>query len=157
MSETATELQEIKPPPDPLRYTLPKALQADVEAEIIEIVKAVVRQNSDRDQEFYSLRQQLEGVSQPTSSENNPNSCQIQDPTPFEFHSTVCSNVEAAFRQKPWVTLEALKVEDDPTVQKLETMGNVEAELFGFGKVLSTAVYNALEGRYAVCGVFYDN
>lgn len=143
--------------PDPLAYELPPDLKADVEAAIIEVVKASVRQNAGRDQELYQLRQQLEGVSQPTNDGPYANSCMIQDPTPFEFHSTVHSNVEAAFRQKPWVTLEALRVQDDQVVQKLETMGNVEAELFGFGKTLSTLTYNALEGRYAVCEITYDS
>lgn len=123
---------------------------------VIEMVKRVVRANSQRDQDLNQLRQQLEGVSQPTSDGPFPNACMIQDPTPWEFHSTVHSNVSAAFRAKPWVTLEALRARDEQVVQKIETMGNVEAELFGFGKALDTVTYNILESRFAVCGVFYD-
>lgn len=141
---------------DSLTVDMPADLRKQSDVWICDMVRKTVRANQERDDDLYRLRQQLEGVSLAGGDGPWPNSCVLQDPVTREFHMTAQANIVAAFRQKPYVTLEALRPNDDAVVTKLEVLANTEADLFGFDQALATLTYIALESRYAVCGVFYS-
>ncbi len=142
-------------PYDSLSVPLPEDVRKRVHMALIDDCRKTVAANFDRDQDLFMLRLQLEGVSQPGSTGPTPNSCQLEDNLPRELHTEAHANVCAAFRQKPYVTYDALQPQHDTQVGHLENLANSEAQLFGFDDALSTLSYIALEGRFAVCCVEY--
>lgn len=136
-----------------LDVPLPADVREQTYLAVIEDCRRTVQANSDRDQELWMLRLQLEGVAQPGST--NPNGCQLEDPLCRELHTSVLASILSAFRQKPYCTFEALQPDDDTRVSRLETLSNTEVQLFGFDQALATLVYIALEGKFCVATVDY--
>jgi len=146
---------DTSPKSDPLALELDPELEQDTDLAIMDIVRSAVGACKDRDDDLYMLRQQNEGISQPSVQGPWPNSCIIEQPISREFHTTAHSNIMAALRQKPWVTLEALDPADDERIQRVEVLVNTEADLFGFEKSISDMTYTALESRMCVTMVRY--
>lgn len=141
---------------DPLTLDLGSDLEPDVDRAIIDMVRGTVHACAYRDDDLYMLRQQNEGVSQPGAQGPWPNSCIIEHPVSREYHMTAHANVEAACQQRPWATMEALDPNQDESAQHVESLVNVEVDLFGFSRAWSDFTYTALESRFAVMGVFYS-